>query len=329
MDSLRYWVEQVHVDGFRFDLATVLGREAQGFDPNGGFFDAIRQDPVLSRVKLIAEPWDIGPGGYQLGAYPHPFLEWNDRFRDGVRRSGGRCRDDPRPGRPPAGQRGKVRPFGPRRDLVGELSSPAMTASPCTTWCPTPSSATGPMARTTATATPKTTPTTWGSKARRTSPRSRPRGRCASATCWRRCCCRRVCRCCWRGRDRPQPGRQQQRLCPGQRHQLDRTGTRRCRAGGLCRAADGAAPGASGAAPAPVPACPRPALGRPARRDLAPARWLGTRAAGLARPGLPLLCVELRMAAEGGDPSREAMLAVFNCGPAVALACPTPRRAGS
>lgn len=86
MDSLRYWVEQVHVDGFRFDLATVLGREAQGFDPNGGFFDALRQDPVLSRVKLIAEPWDIGPGGYQLGAYPHPFQEWNDRFRDGVRR---------------------------------------------------------------------------------------------------------------------------------------------------------------------------------------------------------------------------------------------------
>ncbi len=86
MDSLRYWVEVCHVDGFRFDLATVLGREVGGFDPNGGFFDAIRQDPVLSRVKLIAEPWDIGPGGYQLGAYPHPFLEWNDRFRDGVRR---------------------------------------------------------------------------------------------------------------------------------------------------------------------------------------------------------------------------------------------------
>ncbi|MBE2275714.1 MAG: glycogen debranching protein GlgX [Rhodobacteraceae bacterium] len=86
MDALRYWVEVTHVDGFRFDLATVLGREATGFDPQGGFFDAIRQDPVLSRVKLIAEPWDIGPGGYQLGAYPHPFLEWNDRFRDGVRR---------------------------------------------------------------------------------------------------------------------------------------------------------------------------------------------------------------------------------------------------
>ncbi|MFZ1469067.1 MAG: glycogen debranching protein GlgX [Paracoccaceae bacterium] len=86
MDSLRYWVDHVHIDGFRFDLATVLGREAQGFDQGAGFFDAIRQDPTLARVKLIAEPWDIGPGGYRLGAYPHPFLEWNDRFRDGVRR---------------------------------------------------------------------------------------------------------------------------------------------------------------------------------------------------------------------------------------------------
>ncbi|MFN3845756.1 MAG: glycogen debranching protein GlgX [Paracoccaceae bacterium] len=86
MDSLRYWVEDCHVDGFRFDLATVLGREKHGFDASGGFFDAIRQDPVLSRVKLIAEPWDIGPGGYQLGGYPHPFHEWNDQFRDGVRR---------------------------------------------------------------------------------------------------------------------------------------------------------------------------------------------------------------------------------------------------
>ncbi len=86
MDSLRYWVEVAHVDGFRFDLATALAREAHGFDPNGGFFDAIRQDPTLSRVKLIAEPWDIGPGGYQLGGYPHPFHEWNDKFRDGLRR---------------------------------------------------------------------------------------------------------------------------------------------------------------------------------------------------------------------------------------------------
>ena len=86
MDSLRYYVEQFHVDGFRFDLGTVLGRETGGFDPNSGFFDAIRQDPVLSRAKLISEPWDIGPGGYQLGNHPPGFAEWNDKFRDGVRR---------------------------------------------------------------------------------------------------------------------------------------------------------------------------------------------------------------------------------------------------
>jgi glycogen operon protein len=86
MDSLRYYVEQFHVDGFRFDLGTVLGREANGFDPGSGFFDALRQDPVLSRTKLISEPWDIGPGGYQLGNHPPGFAEWNDKFRDGVRR---------------------------------------------------------------------------------------------------------------------------------------------------------------------------------------------------------------------------------------------------
>ncbi len=86
MDSLRYWVEVMHVDGFRFDLATTLSRERDGFDPNSAFFAAIRQDPILNRVKLIAEPWDLGPGGYQLGAFPHPFLEWNDKFRDTVRR---------------------------------------------------------------------------------------------------------------------------------------------------------------------------------------------------------------------------------------------------
>ncbi len=86
MDSLRYWVEVMHVDGFRFDLCATLGRRADGFDQNAPFFAAIRQDPVLSRVKLIAEPWDIGPGGYQLGAFPPPFLEWNDKYRDTVRR---------------------------------------------------------------------------------------------------------------------------------------------------------------------------------------------------------------------------------------------------
>jgi glycogen operon protein len=86
MDSLRHWVTSYHVDGFRFDLGVTLGREPQGFDPGAGFFDAVRQDPVLSRVKLIAEPWDIGPGGYRLGGLPPGFAEWNDRFRDGTRR---------------------------------------------------------------------------------------------------------------------------------------------------------------------------------------------------------------------------------------------------
>ncbi|SFP57565.1 glycogen debranching protein GlgX [Tranquillimonas alkanivorans] len=87
MDSLRYWVEVMHVDGFRFDLCSTLGRVGEGgFDRGAAFFDAIRQDPVLTQVKLIAEPWDIGPGGYQLGAFPPPFMEWNDRFRDTVRR---------------------------------------------------------------------------------------------------------------------------------------------------------------------------------------------------------------------------------------------------
>ena len=86
MDSLRYWAESFHVDGFRFDLGSALGREAWGFDTGSGFFDAIRQDPVLSQLKLISEPWDPGPGGYQLGHHPPPFAEWNDRYRDTVRR---------------------------------------------------------------------------------------------------------------------------------------------------------------------------------------------------------------------------------------------------
>ncbi|MDU9006096.1 glycogen debranching protein GlgX [Sedimentitalea todarodis] len=86
LDSLRFWVEAFGIDGFRFDLATVLGREDHGFDPSGRFFAALRQDPVLADVRMIAEPWDIGPGGYQLGAFPHEFREWNDGFRDSVRR---------------------------------------------------------------------------------------------------------------------------------------------------------------------------------------------------------------------------------------------------
>lgn len=89
MDSLRYWVMEMGVDGFRFDLAPVLGRGRQGKDDfvdYSSFFASIRQDPVLAQVKLIAEPWDVGPGGYQLGRFPDNWMEWNDSFRDTVRR---------------------------------------------------------------------------------------------------------------------------------------------------------------------------------------------------------------------------------------------------
>jgi len=84
-DSLRYWAQEMHVDGFRFDLATILAREPHGFEEDGRFLDAVRQDPVLSRVKLIAEPWDCGPGGYQVGRFSPGWAEWNDRYRDTVR----------------------------------------------------------------------------------------------------------------------------------------------------------------------------------------------------------------------------------------------------
>ncbi len=86
LDSLRYWVQEMHVDGFRFDLAPALARDPQEFSGASRFFATIQQDPVLSRVKLIAEPWDVGPDGYQLGAFPPGWAEWNARYRDTVRR---------------------------------------------------------------------------------------------------------------------------------------------------------------------------------------------------------------------------------------------------
>ena len=91
VDSLRYWAEEMHVDGFRFDLAPALARGSDGadgfgdFEPHGPFLRAIAEDPVLSGLKLVAEPWDLGPGGYRLGAFPAPWAEWNDRYRDAVR----------------------------------------------------------------------------------------------------------------------------------------------------------------------------------------------------------------------------------------------------
>jgi isoamylase len=85
MDSLRYWVLEMHVDGFRFDLASALARELHAVDKLGAFFDIIHQDPVISQVKLIAEPWDLGEGGYQVGNFPVGWTEWNGKYRDSVR----------------------------------------------------------------------------------------------------------------------------------------------------------------------------------------------------------------------------------------------------
>ncbi|MEO6409307.1 MAG: glycogen debranching protein GlgX [Burkholderiaceae bacterium] len=85
MDSLRYWVTEMHVDGFRFDLASALARELYAVDRLSAFFDVLRQDPVLSQVKLIAEPWDLGSGGYQVGNFPVGWTEWNDKYRDAMR----------------------------------------------------------------------------------------------------------------------------------------------------------------------------------------------------------------------------------------------------
>ncbi len=86
LESLRYWVEEMHVDGFRFDLAPVLGRDPVDFDPAARFFRRLAADPVFAHTKFIAEPWDLGPGGYTLGRFPHGWREWNDRFRDTTRR---------------------------------------------------------------------------------------------------------------------------------------------------------------------------------------------------------------------------------------------------
>jgi isoamylase len=113
MDSLRYWVTECHVDGFRFDLAPALCRVDHGFSPTSSFLAAVHADPVLSQVKLISEPWDIGMGGYQLGAFPAPWAEWNDRYRDDIRDL---WRGHPGALRSAAGRvAGSADLFGPRR----------------------------------------------------------------------------------------------------------------------------------------------------------------------------------------------------------------------
>ena len=162
----------MHVDGFRFDLASTLARELYEVNKLGAFFDIIHQDPVLSQVKLIAEPWDVGEGGYQVGNFPVLWTEWNGKYRDCVRRFW-------------KGDGGTVSEFATRLAGSSDLyaagaaggrtpastSSPATTASRCTTWSATTTSTTRPTARTTATA---PTTTTAGTAASRGRPTTRP-----------------------------------------------------------------------------------------------------------------------------------------------------------
>ena len=135
MDSLRYWVEEMHVDGFRFDLAPVLARDASRSSPLRRVLRrACAQDPVLRRVKLIAEPWDLGPDGYQVGRFPVGWAEWNGKYRDSVRRF---WRGDPGQRRrarlPPRRQQRPLRGAAAGARTRASTSSPATTASPCTT----------------------------------------------------------------------------------------------------------------------------------------------------------------------------------------------------
>ena len=172
MDSLRYWVLEMHVDGFRFDLAATLARQFHEVDRLSAFFDLVQQDPVVSQVKLIAEPWDLGDGGYQVGNFPPLWTEWNGKYRDTVR-------DFWR------GEPATLGEFASRltglvatctRTTAGarspaSTSSPRTTASRCATWSRTTRSATTPTARAATTARATTARGTAASRARPTTPR--------------------------------------------------------------------------------------------------------------------------------------------------------------
>ena len=189
VDSLRYWVTEMHVDGFRFDLAATLGREFGGFASTSAFFDLVDQDPVLSQVKLIAEPWDVGQAdSYDLGRFPARWSEWNGRFRDTVRdfwRSVDGTLADTATRAPAPRTSTAAAGAGRRRPST---SSPRTTASPCAISSPTTASTTTPTARAAATAPTTTGPGTAAWRARRTTPRS---SRCAAGSrgLCSRCCC--------------------------------------------------------------------------------------------------------------------------------------------
>ena len=220
---------EMHVDGFRFDLASALARELHDVDRLGAFFDIIHQDPVLSQVKLIAEPWDLGEGGYQVGNFPALWAEWNGKLpRHRARLLEGRRRPGRRGRLPPDRQQRPLRAAWPRARTPASTSSPPTTASRCTTWSATTTSTTRPTARTTATAPTTTCPGTAAWKGPTDDPADRRAARAPEAQlpghpaplAGRADALRRR-------RDRPHAGRQQQRLLPGQRDELARLGARR------------------------------------------------------------------------------------------------------
>ncbi len=193
MDSLRYWVEDCHVDGFRFDLATSLGRERENFEPNAVFFDAVRQDPVLSRAKMIAEPWDVGPNGYQLGRFPPGWAEWNGLYRDDMR-SYWKGDEGFLPAILPPCARigGSVRAPGPQAMGERQFRHRRMTVSRSPICGPTTTSTTRRTARTTATATTTIAAGTAASKGEPTIPPSSTCATACAATPSRPCCFRRA-----------------------------------------------------------------------------------------------------------------------------------------
>jgi glycogen operon protein len=182
MDSLRYWVTEMHVDGFRFDLAATLAREFYDVDRLSTFFELVQQDPTVSQVKLIAEPWDIGPGGYQVGNFPPQWTEWNGKYRDTVRTSGAvnRAASASSPTASPDRRTSTLTPRAGRSPR--STSSPPTTVSRCGTWSATTRNTTRTTASATTTVRATTGRGTAASRARPTTRRSPPSGPGSSGT---------------------------------------------------------------------------------------------------------------------------------------------------
>ncbi len=194
MDSLRYWVEEMHVDGFRFDLASALARELHAVDRLSSFFDVIQQDPVISRVKLIAEPWDVGEGGYQVGNFPPGWAEWNGKYRDAVRRSWRGDGGLPELATRLAGSSDLYGPSGrqPHASINFVTAHDGFTLADLVSYEQKLNDANGEHNRT---ASPTTSAGTAASRDRRQTSASSSSGRGSGATFSSRCSCHKVSRC--------------------------------------------------------------------------------------------------------------------------------------